>query len=49
VQTTLDLYGWVVEDEALRAAANWTTYTAGWQVAGERWARRPLSANTDLT
>ena len=24
VQTTLDLYGWVREDEALRAAANWT-------------------------
>lgn len=23
VQTTLDLYGWVREDEALRAAANW--------------------------
>jgi integrase len=33
VQTTLDLYGWVREDEALRAAANWKTYTADWQVA----------------
>jgi integrase len=31
VQTTLDLYGWVSEDEALRAAANWKTYTAGWR------------------
>ena len=26
VQTTLDLYGWVREDEALRAAANWKSY-----------------------
>lgn len=32
VQTTLDLYGWVREDEALRAAANWKSYAAGWQV-----------------
>jgi integrase len=32
VQTTLDLYGWVREDEALRAAANWTAYAAGWTV-----------------
>jgi integrase len=32
VQTTLDLYGWVREDEALRAAANWASYAAGWQV-----------------
>ncbi|MFC9434755.1 tyrosine-type recombinase/integrase [Nocardia sp. NPDC057030] len=32
VQTTLDLYGWVREDEALRAAANWRAYTAAWQV-----------------
>lgn len=32
VQTTLDLYGWVREDEALRAAANWSAYAAGWQV-----------------
>ncbi|QIS23410.1 tyrosine-type recombinase/integrase [Nocardia terpenica] len=30
VQTTLDLYGWVSEDEALRAVANWKTFTAGW-------------------
>ncbi len=36
VQTTLDLYGWVREDDALRAAANWQFYTAGWQVNGER-------------
>jgi integrase len=35
VQTTLDLYGWVREDEALRAAANWTAYTSGWQVTDE--------------
>jgi integrase len=33
VQTTLDLYGWVREDEALRAAANWSSYVAGWQVS----------------
>ncbi|MFE9328941.1 tyrosine-type recombinase/integrase [Nocardia sp. NPDC052278] len=33
VQTTLDLYGWVLEDEALRAAANWKSYAAGWQVS----------------
>ena len=32
VQTTLDLYGWVREDEALRAAANWASYTSGWLV-----------------
>jgi len=30
VQTTLDLYGWVREDEALRAAANWTSYVSYW-------------------
>ena len=33
VQTTLDLYGWVREDEALRAAANWASYSSGWRVA----------------
>ncbi|MGH3561282.1 MAG: tyrosine-type recombinase/integrase [Mycobacterium sp.] len=33
VQTTLDLYGWVREDEALRAAANWASYASGWQMA----------------
>ena len=36
VQTTLDLYGWVREDEALRAAANWKSYAASWQVPDER-------------
>lgn len=36
VQTTLDLYGWVSQDEALRAAANWKRYTAGWLVADGR-------------
>lgn len=36
VQTTLDLYGWVREDEALRAAANWKCYAAGWQVSDAR-------------
>ena len=36
VQTTLDLYGWVREDEALRAAANWKSYVAGWQVSDGR-------------
>lgn len=35
VQTTLDLYGWVREDEALRAAANWRSYAAGWRVHDE--------------
>lgn len=33
VQTTIDLYGWVREDEALRAAANWASYASGWRVA----------------
>lgn len=33
VQTTLDLYGWVREDEALRAAANWNSYVSDWQVS----------------
>lgn len=33
VQTTLDLYGWVREDEALRAAANWASYASGWRVS----------------
>jgi integrase len=32
VQTTLDLYGWVSEDSALRAAANWTRYVTGWSL-----------------
>jgi integrase len=36
VQTTLDLYGWVREDEALRAAANWASYVSGWQVTDAR-------------
>jgi integrase len=36
VQTTLDLYGWVGEDEALRAAANWKTYTTDWPVPDGR-------------
>ncbi|MEU8205810.1 tyrosine-type recombinase/integrase [Streptosporangium sp. NPDC049046] len=36
VQTTLDLYGWVSEDEALRAAANWETYTTKWQIPDEQ-------------
>ena len=31
VQTTLDLYGWVSQDEALRAAANWKNYADGWK------------------
>jgi integrase len=31
VQTTLDLYGWVSEDEALQAAANWKNFTKGWK------------------
>jgi len=32
VQTTLDLYGWVTEDEELRAAANWASYASSWKV-----------------
>ncbi|HZV09961.1 MAG TPA: hypothetical protein VFF94_09395, partial [Novosphingobium sp.] len=28
VQTTIDLYGWVREDEALKAAANWKSYAS---------------------
>ena len=36
VQTTLDIYGWVREDEALRAAANWKSYASTWQVRDER-------------
>jgi integrase len=36
VQTTLDLYGWVREDEALRAAANWSSYASGWRVHNGR-------------
>jgi integrase len=35
VQTTLDIYGWVREDEALRAAANWKSYASTWQVHDE--------------
>jgi hypothetical protein len=31
VQTTIDLYGRVREDEALKAAANWKSYTSGWR------------------
>lgn len=36
VQTTLDLYGWVREDEALRAAANWKTHVSAWRVSDDR-------------
>lgn len=36
VQTTLDLYGWVRDDEALRAAANWASYASDWQVTDAR-------------
>jgi integrase len=35
VQTTLDIYGWVREDEALRAAVNWKSYASAWQVRDE--------------
>ncbi|MER7466830.1 tyrosine-type recombinase/integrase [Streptomyces sp. NPDC097981] len=34
VQTTLDLYGWAREDEALRAAANWKSHISKWRVVG---------------
>jgi integrase len=33
VQTTLDLYGWVTEDEALKAPANWKSYSKNWDVS----------------
>jgi len=33
VQTTLDLYGWVRDDDALRVAANWASYARSWRVA----------------
>lgn len=36
VQTTLDLYGWVREDEALRVAANWKTYASTWQLGRDQ-------------
>ena len=36
VQTTLDIYGWVREDEALRAAANWTSYADTWRVSDDK-------------
>jgi len=36
VQTTIDLYGWVREDEALKAAANWKSYASSWQVPDGR-------------
>jgi integrase len=36
VQTTIDLYGWVREDDDLRAAANWKSYTSSWQVPDGR-------------
>jgi integrase len=32
VQTTIGQYGWVREDDDLRAAANWKSYTSSWQV-----------------
>jgi len=32
VQTTVDLYGWVREDEELRATANWASYASSWRV-----------------
>ena len=36
VQTTIDLYGWVREDAALQAAANWKSYASSWQVPDGR-------------
>src|SRR5207244_7996072 len=39
VQTTLDLYVWVREDEALRAAASWKTYASAWQGADAQGQR----------
>jgi len=36
VQTTLDIYGWVRQDEALRAAASWKTYANSWRVSDDQ-------------
>lgn len=37
VQTTLDLYAHVTDDAALRAVADWQSYTARWRTGqGER-------------
>jgi len=36
VQTTIDLYGWVREDEALKAAASWKSYASSWRVPDGR-------------
>ena len=41
VQTTLDLYGWVREDEALRAAANWKSYAVGLAGGSDETVNRP--------
>ncbi|WP_328665288.1 tyrosine-type recombinase/integrase [Streptomyces sp. NBC_00322] len=49
VQTTLDLYGWVREDEALRAAANWRSYISSWQVSGPATARATSPIRPALT
>jgi integrase len=33
VQTTINTYGWVTEDAALRALAGWRSFTGGWATA----------------
>ncbi len=33
VQTTINTYGWVTEDAALRALAGWQSFAGGWQTA----------------
>jgi integrase len=33
VQTTINTYGWVTEDAALRALAGWQSFAGGWNAA----------------
>lgn len=36
VQTTMDLYGWVSEEAAMRPVAQWRRFAAGWPVDAEQ-------------
>jgi site-specific recombinase XerD len=38
VQTTMDLYGWVTEEAAMRPVAEWQRFAAGWPVRGDEAA-----------
>ena len=35
VQTTMDLYGWVSDEAAMRPVAEWRRFAAGWPVGAE--------------